>query len=191
MQEKEKFFSEKKILYIIFSFFFLNESNANINEEIIYNLKNTKNFSFNFKQTINEKIETGNCIIKYPKKIFCSYNNDKIMISNGHTLIIKNLKSKLYYMYPLRKTPLELILDKKYLIKKITETKGKIIDDKFFNIFLEENDNRINIFFDLNNYNLVGWQTEDIYSNLVITYISRVETNKEINGDIFKINELN
>ena len=191
MQEKEKFFSEKKILYIIFSFFFLNESNANINEEIIYNLKNTKNFSFNFKQTINEKIETGNCIIKYPKKIFCSYNNDKIMISNGHTLIIKNLKSKLYYMYPLRKTPLELILDKKYLIKKITETKGKIIDDKYFNIFLEENDNRINIFFDLNNYNLVGWQTEDIYSNLVITYISRVETNKEINGDIFKINELN
>ena len=191
MQEKEKFFSEKKILYIIFSFFFLNESNANINEEIIYNLKNTKNFSFNFKQTINEKIETGNCIIKYPKKIFCSYNNDKIMISNGHTLIIKNLKSKLYYMYPLRKTPLELILDKKYLIKKITETKGKIIDDKYFNIFLEENDNRINIFFDLNNYNLVGWQTEDIYSNLVITYISRIETNKEINGDIFKINELN
>ncbi len=182
---------KKKILYIIFSFFFLNESNANINEEIIYNLKNTKNFSFNFKQTINEKIETGNCIIKYPKKIFCSYNNDKIMISNGHTLIIKNLKSKLYYMYPLRKTPLELILDKKYLIKKITETKGKIIDDKYFNIFLEENDNRINIFFDLNNYNLVGWQTEDIYSNLVITYISRIETNKEINGDIFKINELN
>ena len=113
------------------------------------------------------------------------------MISNGHTLIIKNLKSKLYYMYPLRKTPLELILDKKYLIKKITETKGKIIDDKYFNIFLEENDNRINIFFDLNNYNLVGWQTEDIYSNLVITYISRIETNKEINGDIFKINELN
>ena len=31
--------------------------------------------SFNFEQNINEKKEKGNCIIQYPKKIYCNYNN--------------------------------------------------------------------------------------------------------------------
>ena len=57
----------------ILIFFFLlsfNTLNAEIKDQIILNLKNTNNLSFNFKQQIDEKIESGYCIIKYPKKIF-------------------------------------------------------------------------------------------------------------------------
>ena len=39
-----------------------------------FKIKNTKNLSFNFIQTIDDKNEKGNCIIEYPKKIFCEYN---------------------------------------------------------------------------------------------------------------------
>jgi outer membrane lipoprotein-sorting protein len=105
-------------LTIIFFFLTLN-SNADVKKEIIQNLKNTQNLDFKFEQNINGKIENGNCTIEYPKKIFCEYagSNNKILVSNGKSLVIKTSVS--YYRYPLEKTPLNLILDKDYLINKI------------------------------------------------------------------------
>jgi len=100
------------VVYLFLNFFQLLE--AALKEEIILNLKKTDNLTFNFKQTIDQKTEEGNCIIEYPKKIFCLYNNSnkKIIVSNGKMLVIKNQESNLGYIYPLNKTPLELILDK-------------------------------------------------------------------------------
>ena len=48
-------------------------SSANNKENIINNLKETKNINFDFEQNINEKIEKGNCVIEYPKKIEIAY----------------------------------------------------------------------------------------------------------------------
>ena len=64
--------------YFIFIFFILfSNTQASNKNKIIENLKNTKNLSFEFEQNINGKIENGNCIIQYPKKIYCKYNNLK------------------------------------------------------------------------------------------------------------------
>ena len=106
----------KKIFTIFFLFYLIAPLNAAVKDQIILNLKKTKNLTFNFKQTIGKKTEEGNCIIKYPKKIYCSYNNmnKKIMVSNGKSLVIKNKVNNQYYIYTLRRTPLELILDKNY-----------------------------------------------------------------------------
>ena len=52
-----------KYLFIFIIFFFSTNLKANNKENIIYNLKNTKNFNFDFEQNINKKIEKGNCII--------------------------------------------------------------------------------------------------------------------------------
>ena len=60
-----------KYLYIFIFIFFNIDSNADNKENIINNLKNTKNLNFNFEQNINNKIEKGNCIIEYPRKIYC------------------------------------------------------------------------------------------------------------------------
>ena len=46
-------------------------------------------------------------------------NNKKILVSDGKSLVIKNRSSGTYYKYPLKKTPLNFLLDKDYLIKKI------------------------------------------------------------------------
>ncbi len=182
----------KKIM-IFFFLIFLSPLEASNKKKIITNLENTYNFSFNFKQTIDQKTEKGNCIIEYPKKIFCEYNNynKKIMISNGKSLVIKNQKNNISYIYPLKKTPLELILDKKYLIKKIKESVSRTIDDKYINFTLVEKDNKINIFFDIKTLNLVGWQTEDIYQNLVITFISSINYNQKIDKKKFILPKLN
>ena len=151
-------------------------------------MKLTNNMSFNFIQTIDDKSENGNCIIKYPKKIFCEYKNikKKIIVSNGKSLVIQNRNYKNnYYIYPLKKTPLEFILDKNYLISKIKELEPREIDNKYLNFTIFENENEINIFFDKNTYNLIGWQTEDVYQNLSITFISSLKINKKIDNDIF------
>ena len=178
----------------IFIFFFslsiiINPLQASIKEKIILNLKNTKNITFNFEQTINNLLEKGECTIQYPKKIFCLYKNknEKIIVSNGKTLVITNKKKSNYYLYPLNKTPLELILDKNFLIQKIKSLQVRNVDNKYYNFTILNNNNKINIFFNNKNYNLIGWQTEDIYQNLAITFISRVKTNQKIDKKIFKI----
>ena len=58
--------------YFIFIFFILfSNAQASSKIKIIKNLQNTKNLSFKFEQNINGKVENGNCIIQYPKKIYC------------------------------------------------------------------------------------------------------------------------
>ena len=173
------------IIFILLNFY--NPAFSSIKEKIISQMKLTNILSFNFIQTINQKIENGSCIIKYPKKIFCEYvgADKKIMISNGKSLVIKIKNSGNYYIYPLKKTPLELLLDKEYLISKINILDVRNVNDKYLNFKIFENHNEINIFFDKNNFNLVGWQTEDIYQNLNIKFISSVKINEEIDDKIF------
>jgi len=173
------------IFFLILSFY--NLAQASINDKIILKLKQTNNLSFYFHQTINEKNENGNCIIKYPKKIYCEYKNQnkKIIVSNGKSLVIKNRNSGTTYIYPLKKTPLLFLLDKNYLIKKINTLKPKEIDNKYINFKILENNSEINIFFDKKTFNLIGWQTEDIYRNLTITFISSIKINQKINDNIF------
>ena len=170
----------------------LSPINADIKENIITNLKNIQNLSFNFEQTINQKIEKGICILEYPKKIYCEYDNinKKLMISNGDSLVIINQKSNQYYRYPLKKTGLNYILDKNYLINQIKSLKGRIIDGKYYNFTLMNNEVKINIFFDNKSLNLIGWQTEDIYQNLVITFISSIKINQKIDKDKFNFPEI-
>ena len=61
------------------------------------------------------------------------------------------------------------------------------MNNKYYNFSLIQNNNKINIFFDKKNLNLVGWQTEDIYQNLVITFIANVKINQKIDNKIFAL----
>ena len=184
----------KNLLKIFFFFFILQSfTQASIKQEIIANLQKINNFTFYFKQTIGDNVEKGSCVIEYPKKIYCLYDNfnKKIMVSNGKSLVIKNQTNNQYYRYPLKRTPLELILDKNYLINQIKNLEGRIVDNKYFNFTLVNNDNKINIFFDNQTLNLIGWQTEDIYQNLAVTFMFKIKINQKIDKNIFKLPQMN
>ena len=176
----------KFFLSILF-IFLTTKAGALIKTNLIKNLENTKNLTFNFEQNINGKIENGNCIVEYPKKIYCAYNlnNKKILVSNGKSLVIKTSNS--FYIYPIEKTPLNLILNKKFLLDKIDNLDERIIDNRFINYSFIQNENEINIFFDKNNYNLVGWQTLDVFQNLSITHLNSIVKNKKLKKNLFKI----
>ena len=70
---------------------------------------------------------------------------------------------------------------------KIKSSELNEIEDKYTFIQIVENNNNINIFFSKKNYELVGWQIEDIYQNLAITYIFDTVINKNINEKIFRL----
>ena len=111
----------------------------------------------------------------------------KIIVSNGKSLVIKNQTTNQSFLYPLRKTPLNLLLDKDFLLNGIINSEEKIVNDKYYNFSLKNKDHKINIFFDKNSNDLVGWQTEDLYQNLAVTYIYNIKKNNKIDKKIFRL----
>ena len=174
------------ILALLASFIIFN-AHANNSEKIIENLKSIKNVDFTFEQNNNGKIENGNCTIEYPKKIFCKYlrSNNKLLVSNGRSLVIKSRSS--YYIYPLDKTPLNFILDKKFLIDKISNLKERVINGNLINYTISENNSEFSIFFDNKTFDLIGWQNRDIYQNFNITYLSQTSKNRILPNNLFKL----
>jgi len=174
-----------KVLFLVCLITLSSEVNANNKNQIINKLKNTSNLNFDFEQNINGKIEFGNCTIQYPKKMFCAYDKkNKVIVSNGKSLYIKTTSS--YYRYPLDKTPLNFILDKNFLLKKISKLNEEIINNSLVKFTIKEDNQSIEIFFDIDNYNLIGWQTKDIYQNTAVTLIFSVKSNQIVEEKIFQ-----
>ena len=121
--------------------------------------------------------------------MFCEYakSNNKILVSNGKSLVIKTTTS--YYRYPLNRTPLNLILDKDFLINKINLSEERIVDGSLINYTIKKKDIEINIFFDKETYDLIWWQNTDVYQNFNITFLSSIRKNKIISKNIFKLPE--
>ena len=180
----------KKYL-ILFSIFFISTNvHSSSNQKIINHLENINSLQFKFTQRIdNNNIEKGECIILYPKKIFCEYYDiyNKILVSNGKSLVINSDKIKNYYRYPLDKTPLNFILDKNFLISKM----NKAEDDTnypFYYVFNFEYENTlIKVFFDKESLDLIGWETKDVYQNLIQTFLSDININIDVEEKIFSI----
>ena len=174
-----------KFIILIFLASLPNQVYANNKDQIIDKLENTSNLNFDFEQNINGKVELGNCTIQYPKKMFCKYDKkNKVMVSNGKSLVIKSNSS--YYRYILNKTPLNFILDKNFLLKKISELNEEIINNSLIKYTIKENGQLIDIFFDIKNYELIGWQTRDIYQNTAITLLYSIKLNQIVDEKIFK-----
>ena len=190
MLEKEMCCSKKFLLIVIFTCL-LNNAAASIKENIINKFQNIENISFKFEQNINGRIENGDCIIEYPKKIYCKYDlgNQKILVSNGRSLVIKTISS--YYLYPLDKTPLNSILNKEFLLNKIKNLEERSIGENFINYKFVVDENEINLFFDKKTFNLIGWQTIDIYQNISITYLSSIKRNQKLDKGLFKLPKQN
>lgn len=178
-----------KFLYLTIFFSLSINSYASTKNEIKNKLNDTDNMYFKFVQKIDSKTEKGECRIYYPKKILCKYEDifEKILVSNGRSLVINSKKIKNYLNYKLKDTPLDLILDKDYLLKKIDEIESIKENNENYYFKINHNESLITIFFDRENYDLKGWTTKDIYQNEVETYLLNIETNLMIDEGIFTI----
>ena len=177
--------------YIIFILIFFYPINifASSKELIKNKLNETNNISFKFIQKIGKKTEKGECVILYPKKILCKYDDiyNKILVSNGRSLVINSKKISNYLRYNLKDTPLNLILDKKFLIEKLDQAEIIQQNDETFSFEITHNNNLLNIFFDKNNYEIKGWTTTDIYQNSVETILFNIKLNIMIDEKTFSV----
>ena len=174
---------------IFFYLLFLNNSQANIQEKLLNKYKTVNTLSFDFTQKIGDKIEFGNCLIKYPLLMKCEYpKKKKSIITNGKKFaIIKRRYKKIYY-YPLKKTPLFYILNKENILNVIKNYEPFFVDSNFIEYELTDaSSGKINIFFNKNSLELSGWKTTDAYSNEVNFLLRNIETNISINNEFFKI----
>ena len=184
----KKFIFISKIIF--FSLIFVNNTLADLQQDLINKLISTNTLSFDFKQKIEDKEEIGNCFIKYPLLMKCNYKDpaQKILISNGKTVAIIKKKYKKIYYYPLKSTPLFIILEKNKILNLVKKKQPSKIDSKIVEFeFVDKKLNKLKIFFDKNTLELKGWKTKDIYNNGVSFVINNLKINNQIVDDFFKI----
>ena len=201
MSVKEKFYKttlKKKTTFltkIILIYLLLTSiAYADLKKDLINKLILTETLTFDFIQKIDEKEEIGNCFIKYPLLIKCNYQNNKqkTLVSNGKTVAVIKKKYKKIYYYPLKSTPLFIILDKKKILNLMTSNEPSKIGSNIVEFeFIDKKSNKLKIFFDKNTLDLKGWTTKDAYSNNVSFIINNLKTNNQIIDDFFKIPQEN
>ena len=196
MWVKEKFYRsilKKKfnftLLTVLFHLFFSSYSQADLQEKLINKYKTTDTLYFDFTQRIGEKVELGSCHIKYPLLMKCEYpKKKKSIIANGKKFAIVKRRYKKIYYYPLKKTPLFYLLNKENILNVIQNYEPTLINSNIIEYELTDNNlSKVNIFFDKNSLEFLGWKTMDAYSNEVNFLIRNIETNIPIKNEIFKI----
>ena len=176
-------------LILIFFLIFL-QKQALTEPKIVKRISETENFAFDFEQLINDKKETGNCIISFNNKMLCKYDETgKLIVSNGKTLLIKNKNSNFANTYKTENTYFKYFLNKKFLISKI---EGNVVEkEQNFLLSINDQSNRLNIFFDKKNYLIKGWETIDLYGNKVKSKIVVKIINQELSDNVFNLNLYN
>jgi outer membrane lipoprotein-sorting protein len=187
----------KKITFLlnIFIIYLLSFNNAyaDFKKKLINKITLTQTLSFNFNQKIGDKQEFGKCLIKYPLLMKCDYDNKKkkVIISNGKSVAIIKKKYKKIYRYPIKTTPLFIILDKKKILKLVRQSKPILINSNLVSFEgMTKKGGRLAILFDKNSLDFMGWKTKDAYSNDVNFMIENLIVNKFFEDNIFKIPKL-
>ena len=180
----------RTIFLILIIFFIFAQKHAYTEPKIIKKISEIENFTFDFEQLINDKKETGNCIISFNNKMMCKYDETgKLIVSNGKTLLIKNKSSNFANTYKTENTYFKYFLNKEFLISKI---EGNVVEkEQNFLLLINDQSNQLTIFFDKENYLIKGWETIDLYGNRVRSNIIVKNINQELSDKIFDLNLYN
>jgi outer membrane lipoprotein-sorting protein len=152
----------RKFLYIVLTMliFFCVNAKGSEKERIIENLKEINSIKFNFTQITNDVTEKGNCIIVYPKKMRCLYEEDKEIIVNDNHLFLINKREN--NNYNIKDTPLGFMLDKENIIEKLSRVeKFNKIDKNIIAIIDLNSQESIEIYFNSKEMNIVGWKIKN------------------------------
>lgn len=175
--------------------FFINFSlniYANEKQLIINKFIEIDNITFNFVQLTNDKKEFGVCILAFDNKLVCDYSDSfqKRIITNGKILVIQQKRYDKNYFYPISKSPFIKIFNKKKFFR-IIQNSDYQLNDNIELTYVSENNEKIIIFFEKKNYDLVGWEVVDQFQNIINFSINIKYINSEINHKIFKIPSIN
>ncbi len=132
-------------------------------EKIIENLKKINSIKFNFTQITNGTTENGSCLIIYPKKMRCLYEEEgkEIVVNDDYLFLINRIENK-NYNYNIKDTPLGVMLDKENIIEKLSKVEKFNKTDKNIIAIIDLNSQEIiEIYFNSKEMNIVGWKIKN------------------------------
>ena len=181
----------KKFILVLFFILFSFKLSANQKDQIINQLNNLDSLEFTFDQIVNEKLEKGNCLLKFPGKLKCQYfdNKQKELVINNKRLAITQKKYNKTYYYPISKSPFLNILYKDKLLEIVKSGKLELTEQLIKLIYLNESD--ITVFFDKKTLDLKGWEIIDQYNNNINFSLNVISKNDIYKKDTFKIPNIN
>gem|GEM_PF-1435268 len=142
---------------------FVSNAHTSEKEKIIENLKKINSIRFNFTQISSDAIESGNCVVVYPKKMRCFYKEeDKEIIVNDDNLFLINRKENKNYNYNIKDTPLGVILDKENILEQLSKIEKfiRIQNNIIATINLNAQES-IDLYFDSERMNISGWKIKN------------------------------
>ena len=183
-------FFKKFFLVLLFISFFFNLY-ANEKDKIVTQLNNLNSLEFTFNQLVNEKLETGSCLLEFPGKLKCEYfdNKQKELVINNKRLAITQKRYNKTYYYPISKSPFLNILYKDKLLEIVKSGKLELTEQMIKLIYLSENE--ITVFFDKKTLDLKGWKIVDQYNNNINFSLDIISKNDAYKKGTFKIPNIN
>ena len=174
----------KKFLYIVLTvlIFFCINAKGSEKDRIIENLNKINSVKFNFTQITNNVTENGNCLIVYPKKMRCIYEENKEIIINDDYLFLINKNENKNYNYNIKDTPLEVMLDKANIIEKLSRVeKFNKIDKNIIAIIDLNSQESIEIYFNSKEMNIVGWKIKNYDKSTLEFLMNNISININTN----------
>ncbi|MEM7215933.1 MAG: outer-membrane lipoprotein carrier protein LolA [Pseudomonadota bacterium] len=138
----------------------------------------------------------GTFFIHRPGKIRFNYEEPSpiMVVSNGKTLAVNNKKLKTWSYYPLKKTPLSLLLSNSIEIDDKTIRAVDAQEDITTIVMGNKNifgDSEITLLFDPLTQDLRQWTIKDAQGKETSVMIFNVEKNIEISDSVFRIENSN
>ena len=143
--------------------FLCNQSNASEKIKIIENLRKINSLQFNFTQLSSDGQENGSCILIYPKKMRCIYDDQKkeIIVNDDYLYLINKEENK-NYNYSIKDTPLGVMLDKESLIEKLSNIEKFNITNNFIITTVKiSSAESVDIYFEPKNFTILGWRIKN------------------------------
>ena len=134
----------------------------------------------------------GEFYINRPGKIRFDYEDPSpiMVVSNGKTLGVRNKKLKTWSYFPLRKTPLSLLLSDRI---KVTEKAIRSVDagEDVTRVVMGDKalfgDSEITLMFDPKSYDLRQWSIKDAQGKETVVMLFNVQKNVQLSDKLFKI----
>jgi outer membrane lipoprotein-sorting protein len=159
--------------------FLCNQSNASEKIKIIENLRKINSLQFNFTQLSSDGQENGSCILIYPKKMRCIYDDQKkeIIVNDDYLYLINKEENK-NYNYSIKDTPLGVMLDKESLIEKLSNIEKFNITNNFIITTVEiSSAESVDIYFEPKNFTILGWRIKNYDKSTLEFMMKNIKVN--------------
>jgi outer membrane lipoprotein-sorting protein len=163
--------------------FFYNQSNASEKIKIIENLRKINSLQFNFAQISSDGQENGSCILIYPKKMRCIYDEQKkeIIVNDDYLYLINKEENK-NYNYSIKDTPLGIMLDKESLIEKLSNIEKFNMSNNFIITTVDiSSSESVDIYFEPKNFTILGWRIKNYDKSMLEFMMRNIKVN--VNSD--------